>query len=321
MSQYERITWMYHKVLEKNGRFTREDVMERFEISEATFKRDVELLRNYYNLPITWDSQLKYYTLDCSQNEVKRIPLPEVWFTQDELMALMMSYRVLASVKFENKTEAIEKLKDRIKVLLGRDEILNEALHRIEVTRFGARRMMVPSLKDFVEAVLFRKRMRIDYHARHKNQTTSRDVSPQRLIYHRDNWYLVSWCHLKNELRSFSVDRILRHECLDEEAFEVDVQALNRELGSGYGIYSGTHIKTAHLKFGEVSARWVADQEWHAEQEGWFENGVYHLQVPYSDERELVGEILRFGGDVEVVAPVELKERVRRVAQHVLESY
>lgn len=50
--------------------------------------------------------------------------------------------------------------------------------------------------------------MRIRYHSRSKDERTERVVSPQRLIYYRDNWYLDAWDHLREALRSFSIDRI-----------------------------------------------------------------------------------------------------------------
>jgi len=54
-------------------------------------------------------------------------------------------------------------------------------------------------------------------------------------------------------------------------------------------------------------ARWVADEQWHPRQTGRFlEGGRYELQVPYSDPCERVMDILKFGAEVEVVAPIEL---------------
>jgi len=65
-------------------------------------------------------------------------------------------------------------------------------------------------------------------------------------------------------------------------------------------------------------ARWVADEQWHPRQTG---RGRYELQVPYSDPCELVMDILKFGADVEVVAPVELRAAVVRQLQVALGQY
>jgi predicted DNA-binding transcriptional regulator YafY len=40
------------------------------------------------------------------------------------------------------------------------------------------------------------------------------------------------------------------------------------------------------------------------------EDGGYELKVPYTDDRELLMDVLKFGADCEVVAPLSLKQRV-----------
>jgi len=62
----------------------------------------------------------------------------------------------------------------------------------------------------------------------------------------------------------------------------------------------------------------VADEIWHPDQAGEYKGDGYHLKVPYSDERELAMEVLRYGADVEVLGPPELREevvsRIRKMA-------
>jgi predicted DNA-binding transcriptional regulator YafY len=49
--------------------------------------------------------------------------------------------------------------------------------------------------------------------------------------------------------------------------------------------------------------------------------GTYTLEFPYSDERELLGDILKFGADVEVLAPKSLRASVMNAATQALELY
>ena len=57
-------------------------------------------------------------------------------------------------------------------------------------------------------ALLRRRRLHIDYHGRGHSLTQEREISPQRLIHYRDNWYLDAWCHRARGLRSFAVNAI-----------------------------------------------------------------------------------------------------------------
>jgi predicted DNA-binding transcriptional regulator YafY len=62
------------------------------------------------------------------------------------------------------------------------------------------------------------------------------------------------------------------------------------------------------LKFAPKRSQWVSREVWHPEQQSTTEaDGSFVLSIPYSDDRELVGDILRFGPDVEVLSPPSLK--------------
>jgi predicted DNA-binding transcriptional regulator YafY len=163
------------------------------------------------------------------------------------------------------------------------------------------------------QALLSRHRVDMTYYSRPADRSSERRVSPQRLIYYRDNWYLDAWCHLRDGLRSFSVDAIERLAITAEPAIEVDEAELNRELESGYGIFSGSVTQQALLRFSPESARWVARETWHPEQRGEYDaEGYYLLRLPYSQDTELVMDILKHGAEVEVLEPSALRQKVRR---------
>jgi predicted DNA-binding transcriptional regulator YafY len=165
-----------------------------------------------------------------------------------------------------------------------------------------------------VGAALFkRRRLRIQYYARSTNQHSEREVSPQRLVHYRENWYLDTWCHLRNDLRSFSVDGIRRIELTDTAAKEVPLKALDEYLLQSYGIVrNGAAVQRARLRFSVERTRWVAAEVWHPEQRGSFEtDGRYVLELPFRDDRELVLDILRHGAEVEVLEPPALRAKVR----------
>jgi predicted DNA-binding transcriptional regulator YafY len=93
-------------------------------------------------------------------------------------------------------------------------------------------------------------------------------------------------------------------------------------LGSGYGIFAQGKVQWAQLRFSAYRARWVATEQWHPEQRGHFQpDGAYLLEVPYVDDRELVMDILRFGGDCEVVSPKKLRHRIAQEVVALMRIY
>ena len=169
---------------------------------------------------------------------------------------------------------------------------------------------------------MMRKQLDIKYAGRDRNQLTERTLSPQRLVHYRDNWYIDAWCHLREQLRTFAVDRIEYSHLVNKKALEIDEVDLKEHFSTAYGIFSGKPDKTAVLKFNKNVARWVADEQWHPDQNGQFNiDGSYELEIPYRDPRELIQDILRFGPDVEVVMPLALRTEVIHKLKKTLELY
>jgi predicted DNA-binding transcriptional regulator YafY len=90
---------------------------------------------------------------------------------------------------------------------------------------------------------------------------------------------------------------------------------LDEVLGAGYGIFAGKKVQLATLIFSPKIARWVSNELWHNNQKGRFlKDGSYELKIPYSDDTELLMDILRYGSGVKVISPANL---VRRVLEEV----
>jgi predicted DNA-binding transcriptional regulator YafY len=218
--------------------------------------------------------------------------------------------------------EHLSPLAKRLDELLQHRHLgLGEAGRRIRILGMAAR-PLGEWFQTAASGVLQRRRLRIRYHSRSRDQLTERTVSPQRLTHYRDNWYLDAWDHLRDGLRSYSVDRIRHAVELEESAQDIPERDLDEHYASAYGIFAGKANKTAILRFSRERARWVADERWHPEQTGqYLTDGRYELSVPYRDPRELVMDILRHGAEVEVVAPEALRAEVTETLRRTLAQY
>ena len=83
----------------------------------------------------------------------------------------------------------------------------------------------------------------------------------------------------------------------------------------------GHKTQTGVLRFTPERARWIANEQWHPRQKSRFEDGYYILEIPYSDDRELVMDILKYGPDVEVLAPEALRVKVLEYLSHATAQY
>jgi predicted DNA-binding transcriptional regulator YafY len=292
-------------------------------VSRATIKRDLEYMKDRLSAPIVWDRSQRGYAFDHSLPGASRYSLPGLWFNAQEIFALLTMHRLRSNLGGGLLAPHIRPLLARLNALLGsRNQSAAEVQRRIRILHMVARAPRSEHFAAVASATLQRKRLRLRYHARSSDTQTDRVVSPQRLVHYRDNWYLDAWCHLRRDLRSFAVDAITSVEVLERPARPVAERRLDEVLAGGYGIFSGQRVTWARLRFSPEQARWVQAEQWHPRQVGRYAaDGSYMLEIPYSQDTELIRDILKYGPDVEVVAPASLRARVHQRLAAALAAY
>ena len=293
------------------------ELMSELKCSRSTLHRTIIHLRDSMGAPVSNVAGRGYFY----DRNTGKFELPGLWFRADELEALLVMDHLLDNVQPGLLSVRLDPLRGRVKRLLDRGVQAHRPFptHRIRILRSHARHVPATQFVTVATATVERRQLAFVYEGRATGEKTRRAVSPQRLVYYRDQWYLDAWDEDKDALRTFSIDRMRGTEVMDKPAREVEEDELDAVLTAGYGVFSGPARHKAKLLFTPERARWVADETWHSDQAGRFlPDGRYELTVPYADERELVGEILRHGPDVEVVGPPELvrvvRERLERAA-------
>ena len=292
-------------------------------ISLATFKRDLEYMRERLNAPIVWDRDMNGYRFEEQRAKGPKYELPGLWFNPQEAMALLTMEHLIEELEPSLLGPHLAPLRTRLTALLSSgDHDADEVRHRIRVIPFGQRKHEPRHFSLLASAVLTRQRLKLDYYNRTRDEATVREVSPQRLVYYRANWYLDAWCHLRNDLRSFALDAIREAELVASKAKDVADAELDEVLASGYGIFSGKKVQWAVLRFSAARARYVAREEWHPKQRArWEKDGRYVLEVPFSSDKELAMDILKHGAEVEVLEPKTLRATVASMAQELARLY
>jgi len=322
MDRYERILTLHRLLKSAHYPVPLPRLMDELECSRATLYRDIAFLRDALGAPIeSGGGEQAAFRYELGEGE--RFELPGLWLTSDELAALLALNELIGRSGPGVLAGALAPFKTRIEGLLS-DQGSGKALpiERIRVIAWGERKLDQQAFRITAGAVLERRQLRFRYRARTTNSDSRRTVSPQRLTHYRDNWYLDAWDHDREALRSFAVDRILEPHALDERAIDVADSDLNEMLSSSYGIFAGKPKAWATIRFSAHAARWVADEHWHSQQKGeWLPDGRYELQVPYSNSRELLMDVLKYGPDAEIVAPLPLREEMKILLQLALTGY
>lgn len=277
--------------------------------SEATFKRYVRLLREERGLDIQFDRDREGYVLKSAgrRGASVNVMLP----SGAEVAALLEVEAILANIPtqllHQNTASFVAGLQQLRRQQLG--QLADK--DRVRIRRSHARRQGNDGFSVVLAALQGRKRLQFDYHSRSHDNASLRLCSPVRLTAYRSNWYLAAWCHEREALRIFSLDRMSKLRIVMETAFDPPPAVVAAELDSSYGIFTGAAVARARLRFTPLAARWVAEEEWHPEATLQREpDGGVLLEVPYHHDTELVMEILRYGANCEVLAPAPLRAAV-----------
>ena len=322
MDRYERILALHRHLKSARYPVPLARLMDELQCSRATLYRDIAFLRDALGAPIESDSTgeggFRY-----DEKEAEKFELPGLWLNSDELHALLATHQLLDRTGSGVLSSALAPLRSRIESLLAQQAGGKRwPMERVRVIGSYVRRRDEIAFRIVASAVLERRQVEFDYLARSTNERTHRRVSPQRLTHYRDNWYLDAWDHEREGLRSFSVDRIQHARLREESARDLPDEELDLHLASSYGIFSGAPKGIATIVFSPKAARWVADEHWHSKQEGRFlPDGRYQLRLPYSNAKELLMDVLRYGADAEITEPVALREQAKTLLGLALSAY
>ena len=321
MSKVERLYHLHNILSQRRTPISRQDLMERLECSQATLYRLVAELRDYLGAPLEQDADNRGFYYDRSYDQP--FELPGIWISPAELQALLTARQVLGNVQPGLLQGELQSLQGRISSLLQQKGVdARQGQSRIHIQSVAGRSVPEHLFQDVMAALIGRQQLHISYHGRRKDEISARDISPQRLTQYRNSWYLDAWCHKAEGLRSFALERVSDQCLLQFDARAISDTALAEHFDRSYGIFSGPAEHTAILKFTPEMSRWIADEQWHPDQKGSYDNeGAWSLELPFSSARELMMDIMRYGPEVEVVAPGFLRDAVAESARQAAAMY
>jgi predicted DNA-binding transcriptional regulator YafY len=311
MNPIERI-YRIDQLIHQRGCVSFGDLMDELEISRATLKRDLALLRDRLNAPIMFDRDRGGYCFGHS-HAGPQYELPGLWFNDREVLSLLTMHRMLQDLDGSGFLGPhIQPLIERLDALIGSASGGSAELRR-RVRIMGAlKRPVSPENFELIgHALVERRCLELTYFTRSRGTHSRRQLSPQRLVHYRNAWYLDAWCHRSQALKVFALDAMEEVRMLDRPAQDVSLEQVEQLLGEGYGIYRGRGTHWAILRFSEGAARWVRAEIWHPRQRTRsLADGRFELRVPYANSAELEMDILRHGEEVEVIGPLALRKKV-----------
>lgn len=230
--------------------------------------------------------------------------------TRSEALALYVRGTGLAAMPDVPEAPALASALAKLAEGLG-PETLGELPSRVEVAGGGREAAALETLR---RAAAEHRRVRIEYYAASSAEISTREIDPEEVFSALGNWYVVAFDHRSGEERLFRADRVRTAE---ETGESFEPRGLR---GAGRPLYWPTERDVEVRLVLAPEARWVAEYYETTEQ---VELGDGRLEVvmPAAHLEWAERLVLRLSGGAQVLAPPELKDRVRELARRTAEPY
>lgn len=306
------------ELLRSQHRPTARSLADSLECNEKTVRRYIDYLRDRFDAPIENNRKQGYYYTNSNWR------LSSVALTRGEVFALTLGARMMAayggSAYGKELQSAIEQLVKRLpeQSWINLHQLVDEHV----MFRSGAELDLDPEVWETLERACRQKQQVWMRYATPGKAVSERRLDPYVLHFSRNNPYITGWCHKRNDIRWFRIDRIQEIKLLDEK-FEIHASfdqethvtsAFQHEVG-------GTPQEVA-IWFDGPTAPYIRERRWHPSQRiAEHPDGALTLRMLVRGLNEVKRWVLFYGQGAKVLEPPELVAMVRDEVQGMSAHY
>jgi predicted DNA-binding transcriptional regulator YafY len=244
--------------------------------------------------------------------------LPPLMLTEEEATAIMLGLLGTSWLEIGQSALAVEGALakvSRVLPLQARERLNTMASHLFFFSPRQEARPDVSLLIRLSQAIGQCQRIAIDY-CSHSNELTHRNVEPYGIVGWKGHWYLVGYCCLRQDYRTFRLDRIQQVEMLTDpferaEDFDCRTYIMERYAGAAGGFHIEVEFQAAlstvqqkiPASYGQLSAT---------------ATGVL-FQSRYEDLADMARYLMVLNLPFVVHHPPELRETLLHLAEHMVQ--
>jgi len=297
--------------LQGKGRQRAEDLAATFETSKRTIYRDIQALCEagvpLVSMPGHGYSLMKGYFL------------PPLSFTSEEATMLLLGSDLMAQNFDAQYREAAQSAGRKIEGVLPeklRDEVhyLQNSIRFLSATFEHSIHAQV--LQQLRRAIIDRNTVHFHYHTRHssdgKSAASEREADPYGLVHFAGTWHLVAYCHLRQDVRNFRLDRMENLELLPKTFLRPPDMTMQPPKPRD------DRNVVVRVLFDKEVARWVQEsRSFYTVAEEEMSDGLL-VTLHVRHENEVLQWLLSWGHHMRVLEPEFLRRRLVEEAQEML---
>ncbi|MDP2681218.1 MAG: transcriptional regulator [Deltaproteobacteria bacterium] len=309
------------RMLDSRERCTLKKLAEKFCISTRTIERDIEDL-NSAGFSIIFVKEENTYKFTDSDYTLRDLDL-----NKDELAFMLIGRQFAHNLgkPFEKACQSLLKKAHKDTGIKTRERIkgVEEKPHFwVGMDQMEEFETVEKQYNAINEAMDRKQEVEILYKAMKNQEETRRNIAPYVLFFHEGLWYVIGYCHLRNEIRFLALDCIKEIKITNDSYTIPDDFDINEYFKPGWRMRRyGAPVEVV-LKFSERYARWIKRRKWHPtrvieEQK----DGSIIFKVKVEGTVELKWWIYHWIPHVEVLSPPELKQEMIEEMRGMLEVY
>jgi len=315
MNRIDRLTAILVKLQSKSATSSQE-LADHFDISLRTVYRDIRALGEA-GVPIGLDQGRGYFIVDGYH-------LPPVMLTKEEAGAILLAGKLIEKMGDKSVTTGFNSALMKINsVLKGeqRDYVENLDKYISVVKPHIPQDENFPDhfLADLKTALVHHNLVEFEYYSKYVDASNLRQVEPLGLVFYTGHWHLIAYCRLREAVRDFRTDRIMKLRLLDdhfEPRFNGEYKHLIRTL------MQESEVQEVKIKVSFEIARYISDQKYYYgfvnEQKQ--DDGVV-MTYMVGNLNYFARWLIMYGDGADVVEPTQLREEVMKVVNELSAHY
>lgn len=292
-----------------------QDIADRFGISLRTVYRDIRTLEQA-GVPIAGEAGVGYTIVEGYR-------LPPIMITREEAFAFLTAEKLIEKIADTATQELYKSAMLKIKSVLRskeKDE-LSDLDQYIDVTKYSSLTQPLPQsnlLPTIYTSLTERRVLSISYHGEKDQATQQRDIEPIGVTFIEEHWYLIAYCRLRTDYRTFRIDRVTKAK-LTDQIYTPDHPSLQTYLQN---ISHRRDVQPALVSFRQDIARYTyRNKFYHGFVKEEVVDGWVQMTFLTSSLIGLASWLMAYTDRVIVHSPPQLRHQLQRLATTLYNHY
>jgi len=291
---------------------------EEWEVSHKTIQRDLDYMRYQLNAPLEYSAKHRgyYYT-------EKNFKLPALSMKESELFGMYLSEKLLVQYEgtpiYDSLSSVFKKIEQSLPNKISIDP--DSGQERFTVIPPFSTTVSPEVWEITLECLRSSQQVQLNYKAPGKN-LEQRAIDPYHAVRFEGDWYIIGHCHLRNEIRTFSLSRIIS-VTKTGNSFKIpngfDFKKLS---GSHFGVHWSNKETKVKIQFNKRVSDYVRERTWHPTQQLiTLDDGDVILSLSVNHLLELKRWILSWGEDACVLEPQSFAQGIKDTLKSSIDHY